>query len=148
MSKRLLYLLCMALACAVFVAACGEDEGGDGGGSASEETGATEGAKVIDVASMENASGDVTYCTGKDTSGAQTKAIEEFNKANPDINAELLLAALEGTAIGGKQLPVELVIRSTTAPSGMTRGGATRHRTGRGMDRRRQARQEGERVRS
>jgi multiple sugar transport system substrate-binding protein len=32
----------------------------------------------------------VTYCTGKDTSGAQKYAIEEFNKANPEINARLL----------------------------------------------------------
>jgi multiple sugar transport system substrate-binding protein len=88
-SKRLLYLLCMALACAVFVAACGEDEGGDGGGGG-ETTGTTEGVKAIDPASMEGASGDVTYCTGKDTSGAQKYAIEEFNKANPEINARLL----------------------------------------------------------
>ena len=65
MSKRFLYLLCMALACAVFVAACGEDEGGGGGGTGGgEETGATEGAKAIDPASMEGASGDVTYCLG------------------------------------------------------------------------------------
>jgi LacI family transcriptional regulator len=63
--------------------------------------------------------------------------------------AELLLAALEGTAAGGRQLPVELVVRSSTAPSsGKRRGGATRHRTGRGMDRRRRTRQDGKRVRS
>ena len=54
MSKRFIYLLCMALACAVFVAACGEDEGGDGGGG-DTETGATEGAKAVDPASMESA---------------------------------------------------------------------------------------------
>jgi multiple sugar transport system substrate-binding protein len=89
-SKRFLYLLCMALACAVFVAACGEDEDGDGGGGGGETTGTTEGVKAIDPASMEGASGDVTYCTGKDTSGAQKYAIEEFNKANPDMNAKLL----------------------------------------------------------
>jgi multiple sugar transport system substrate-binding protein len=84
-SKRLLYLLCAALACAVLVAACGGDDD-DGGG----EGAAADGGKVIDPASMENAKGDVTYCTGKDTSGAQTKAIAEFNKANPDLNAKLL----------------------------------------------------------
>jgi multiple sugar transport system substrate-binding protein len=80
----------MALACAVFVAACGDDEDGDGGGGGGETTGTTEGVKAIDPASMEGATGDVTYCTGKDTSGAQKFAIEEFNKANPDINAQLL----------------------------------------------------------
>jgi multiple sugar transport system substrate-binding protein len=89
-SKRLLYLLCMALACGVLLAACGEDEGGGDGGGGGEETATTEGVKAIDPASMEGASGEVTYCTGKDTSGAQTFAIEEFNKANPDIKASLL----------------------------------------------------------
>ena len=90
MSKRFLYLLCMALACAVFVAACGEDEGGGGGTGGGEETGATEGAKAIDPASMEGASGDVTYCLGKDTSGDKTAAIERFNEQNPDMNATML----------------------------------------------------------
>jgi multiple sugar transport system substrate-binding protein len=87
-SKKLLYLLCMALACGALVAACGDDD--DGGGGGEETTATTEGAKAIDPASMEGATGDVTYCTGKDTSGAQTFAIEEFNKANPDIKATLL----------------------------------------------------------
>jgi trehalose/maltose transport system substrate-binding protein len=89
-SKRFLYLLCMALACAVFVAACGEDEGDSGGGGSSEETGATEGAKAIDPASMDSAKGDVTYCLGKDTSGDKTAAIERFNEQNPDMNAKML----------------------------------------------------------
>jgi multiple sugar transport system substrate-binding protein len=81
----------MALACAVFVAACGEDEGDDGGGTGGgEETGTTEGAKAIDVNSMEGASGDVTYCLGKDTSGDKTAAIERFNEQNPDISAKML----------------------------------------------------------
>ena len=86
MSKRLLYMLCAALACAAFVAACGgdDDEGTGGGG----EGGAA--SKTIDPASMENAKGEVTYCTGKDTSGAQKFAIEEFNKANPGVTAKLL----------------------------------------------------------
>jgi DNA-binding LacI/PurR family transcriptional regulator len=62
--------------------------------------------------------------------------------------AELLLAALDGAATGGRQLPVELVVRSTTSQSSRKRGAATRHRTGRGIERHRQARQDGERVRS
>ncbi len=89
MSKRLLYLLCMALACGALVAACGDDDdgGGNGGG---EETGTTEGAKAIDVSSMEGATGDVTLCMGKDTSGDKTAAIKRFNEQNPDLNATLL----------------------------------------------------------
>jgi multiple sugar transport system substrate-binding protein len=88
-SKRLLYLLCMALACGALVAACGDDDdgGGNGGG---EETGTTEGAKAIDVSSMEGATGDVTLCMGKDTSGDKTAAIKRFNEQNPDLNATLL----------------------------------------------------------
>jgi multiple sugar transport system substrate-binding protein len=88
-SKRLLYLLCMALACGVLVAACGDDDD-DGGGGTSQESGATEGAKAIDVASMEGATGDVTLCMGKDTSGDKTAAVKRFNEQNPDLNATLL----------------------------------------------------------
>jgi multiple sugar transport system substrate-binding protein len=88
-SKRFLCLLCLGIACIVLIGACGDDDDGGGGGGA-EETGTTEGVKAIDPASMEGATGDVTYCTGKDTSGAQKFAIEEFNKANPDIKASLL----------------------------------------------------------
>jgi len=80
----------MALACAVFVAACGEDEGGGGSEAGSQETGATEGAKAIDPASMDNAEGEVTYCLGKDTSGDKTAAIKRFNEANPGITAKML----------------------------------------------------------
>ena len=91
MSKKLLYLLCMALACGVFVAACGDDEGDSGGGGGSQaESGATEGAEAIDPASMEGASGDVTFCLGKDTSGDKTAAIKTFNEQNPDIKADML----------------------------------------------------------
>jgi multiple sugar transport system substrate-binding protein len=90
-SKRFLYLLCAALACAVLVGACGDDDdGGGGGGTAQEEAGTTEGAKVIDPASMEGASGDVAYCTGQDTTGERKDSVARFEKANPDINVELV----------------------------------------------------------
>ena len=66
--------LAALLACAALmggVAACGDDDegGGGSGGAGTEETGTTEGAKAVDPASMENASGDVTVCMGKDTAG-------------------------------------------------------------------------------
>jgi multiple sugar transport system substrate-binding protein len=93
-NKKILYLLCMALACAFLVGACGSDDEGGGGGapSSSEETGVTEGAKKIDVASMDSAKGEVTYCTGKDTSGAQKKSVEDFNKEfeSQGLSAKLL----------------------------------------------------------
>jgi multiple sugar transport system substrate-binding protein len=87
-SKRLLYLLCMALACGVLIAACGDDD--DGGTPGTGETGATEGAKAIDPASMDSASGDVTVCMGKDTSGDITEAVKEFNAQGNGVTVNLL----------------------------------------------------------
>ena len=57
-----------------------------------EETGSTEGAKAIDPASMEGAKGEVTYCTGKDTSGAQKESVKLFNEENKaaGLSARLL----------------------------------------------------------
>jgi multiple sugar transport system substrate-binding protein len=73
------------------VGACG---GGGSGGStgATQESGTTEGAKVIDPASMEGAKGEVTYCTGKDTSGAQKESVKLFNQENQanGLSAKLL----------------------------------------------------------
>jgi multiple sugar transport system substrate-binding protein len=93
-SKRLGLLVAAVLASGVLVAACGGDDsggGGGGGGSAgTTSTGTTKGAKVIDVNSMNGAKGDVTFCTGKDTSGDKIEGIKTFNEQNPGINAKLL----------------------------------------------------------
>ena len=66
--------------------------GGGGSSAGSEETGATEGAKAVDLASMDNAKGEVTYCTGKDTSGAQKESVKLFNEKNKSkgLSAKLL----------------------------------------------------------
>src|SRR5215217_3634706 len=75
------------------VGACGDDDdGGGGGGSGTQESGSTEGAKVIDPASMDGAKGQVTYCTGKDTSGAQKESVKLFNQENEanGLSAKLL----------------------------------------------------------
>jgi multiple sugar transport system substrate-binding protein len=92
-SKRLLLLLCCAvLGGGILIAGCGgDDEESGGGGSAGEEsTGATEGAKVIDPKSMENAKGNVTVCMGKDTGGDVTAAIKAFNAQNNGVTAKIL----------------------------------------------------------
>ena len=93
-TKRLILMLCAALLCGVFVAACGGDDsssGGGGGGGASDESGQTEGAKVIDPSLADNAKGEVTYCQGKDTSGNAHYMIDEFNKKyGPDLKAKLV----------------------------------------------------------
>jgi multiple sugar transport system substrate-binding protein len=93
-SKRLVYLLCAVLACAAFVGACGGDdeEGGGGAPPGQEESGATEGAPVIDPASMEGASGTVSYCTGQDTTGERKDSLARFDKAFADqgLKSELV----------------------------------------------------------
>src|SRR5215211_8768340 len=88
-------MLCAALLCGVFVAACGDDNGGGGGGggggAGGGESGATEGAKVIDPGLADSAKGEVTYCQGKDTSGNAHYMIDEFNKKyGPDLKAKLV----------------------------------------------------------
>jgi multiple sugar transport system substrate-binding protein len=89
--SHLFPLLLAALALALFAVGCGGDDNGDSGGTTAGggETGATEGVKKIDPATMDGAKGDVVYCTGKDTSGGQKAAIDLFNKANPEIKATL-----------------------------------------------------------
>jgi len=67
------------LTCLVLLAGCGGGEGGDEA-PAARSANVTQGAKVIDLAAMEGARGEVTYCTGKDTSGAQRKSVQDFNR--------------------------------------------------------------------
>jgi multiple sugar transport system substrate-binding protein len=85
------WLGCLALTGGL--AACGgDDEDGGGASAAGEQTGATEGAKVVDPASMEGAKGEITYCTGKDISGAQKESVKLFNEAfgSQGLTAKLL----------------------------------------------------------
>lgn len=89
-------VLAAALAAAALgVAACGgdDDEGGGGSAGGQQDTGATEGvAKAPSLAESKDATGTVTYCTGKDTSGGQTASVKEFNKQNEaqGLKAKLL----------------------------------------------------------
>jgi multiple sugar transport system substrate-binding protein len=63
------------------IAGCGDDDDGGGGGGGSPD------AEQVGEA---RAQGDVTWCIGKDTTGAFTTVVDNFNKANPDANVELL----------------------------------------------------------
>src|SRR5215210_1164602 len=56
------------------------------GGGGDDDGGAPEAEK----ATKAKASGDVTWCIGKDTTGAFGTVIDNFNKANPKANAKLL----------------------------------------------------------
>jgi multiple sugar transport system substrate-binding protein len=70
--------LCLA---AIGLSACGG--GGDGDGGASE-------AKTLQPSDAKGASGSVTWCIGKDTSGAFKTAVDQFNQQNPNVEADLL----------------------------------------------------------
>ena len=59
------------------VAGCGSDDDDSGASSAEKATQA-------------KASGDVTWCIGKDTTGAFGTVVDNFNKANPKANVKLL----------------------------------------------------------
>ena len=86
MSTLRLPAVLLAVVFALAFTACGDDDdnGGGGGGGAG---GATADAEQVGQA---RPSGDVTWCIGKDTSGAFSTVVENFNEANPDANVELL----------------------------------------------------------
>jgi trehalose/maltose transport system substrate-binding protein len=76
------YLVALGLSvAAVGLTACGGG-GGDGGGGS--------GAKQLEPSAAKNASGKVTWCIGKDTSGAFKIVVDRFNKQNPGVEAQLL----------------------------------------------------------
>src|SRR5688572_13516570 len=73
--------LIAALAAALMLAIAGCGGGDDDGGG---------GAPEAEKAGQAKASGNVTWCIGKDTSGAFGTVIDAFNKANPEANVKLL----------------------------------------------------------
>ena len=82
MTRMLRYLTALAFCLATLgLAACGGGDDGDGGPSE---------AKTLQPSDAQGASGSVTWCIGKDTSGAFTSAVEAFNEENPNLNADLL----------------------------------------------------------
>ena len=78
-TPRLMTVLAMTAILAI--AGCGGDDDDDGGGG---------GGGDAQKAGEAKASGDVTWCIGKDTSGAFQTVVDSFNEANPNANAELL----------------------------------------------------------
>jgi multiple sugar transport system substrate-binding protein len=81
--NRMLRVMAVLVALLLAIAGCGDDDdgGGDGGGGAAADAESVTQAK---------AEGDVTWCIGKDTTGAFTTVVDNFNKANPNANAKLL----------------------------------------------------------
>jgi multiple sugar transport system substrate-binding protein len=88
--KITLTRLAAVLTCAAALfAGCGDDSSDTGGSAATEEQKIT-GAKVIDPGSMDDAKGNISFCTGKDTSGSKTAGVKAFAKANPGITVKLV----------------------------------------------------------
>ena len=82
--RRRMFAALLAVVSLFVIAACGSDDSGGGGGggaaSSSTATGVTKGvAKAPTLDGAKGATGNVTYCTGKDTSGAQKEALKTFN---------------------------------------------------------------------
>jgi multiple sugar transport system substrate-binding protein len=78
---------------ALFVAACGSSNKSSGGGGTTGGTAAVSGVKAAPtLADSKGATGSVTYCTGKDTSGAQKESVAQFNQkyASQGLKAKLL----------------------------------------------------------
>ena len=75
-TPRLLAALAAVLMLAI--AGCGSDDDDDGGAPEAEK------------ATQAKASGNITWCIGKDTSGAFGTVVDNFNKANPKANVKLL----------------------------------------------------------
>jgi multiple sugar transport system substrate-binding protein len=87
MASRKRFAAAVVVALAMFAAACGSDDNGNGGGggggttaASTQATGATKGAnQAPTLAASQDATGNVTYCLGKDTAGNNTAAVKEFN---------------------------------------------------------------------
>jgi multiple sugar transport system substrate-binding protein len=78
--KSLRLMAIAAAVAALVIAGCrGDDDDGGGGAAADAEQ-----------VTQAKAQGDVTWCIGKDTTGAFTTVVKNFNKQNPKANVELL----------------------------------------------------------
>ena len=79
MVRRMQLAAVAAIATGLLAAACGgggDDGASSGGGNAPQ---AVKNAKAIDLGSMQNATGPITYCTGKDTTGETKEWSKRFN---------------------------------------------------------------------
>jgi multiple sugar transport system substrate-binding protein len=82
------------------IAGCGgDDDDGGGGGNAKKATQA-------------KASGNVTWCIGKDTTGAFETVVNNFNKANPKANVKLL--ELPTDAVEQRRLQIQRLRAKST----------------------------------
>jgi multiple sugar transport system substrate-binding protein len=76
--KKPRFLAVLIATALLAIAGCGSDDDDDGGGGDAQK------------ATQAKASGNVSWCIGKDTTGAFSTVVDDFNKANPDANAKLI----------------------------------------------------------
>jgi trehalose/maltose transport system substrate-binding protein len=79
----------LSLVCVAVVAA------GCGGGSSKSSTSASEGTPIkggsaVTPAMANNPSGNVTWCIGKDTTGAFSQVVNSYNQSHPKVHVKLL----------------------------------------------------------
>jgi multiple sugar transport system substrate-binding protein len=70
------------------------------------------GAPKAEKATQAKASGNVTWCIGKDTTGAFGTVVDNFNKANPNANAKLL--ELPEDAVEQRRLQIQRLRAKST----------------------------------
>jgi multiple sugar transport system substrate-binding protein len=90
-AKVVRWWLAAALVAALGLAACGGDDGATGA-TGTQTSGVTDGAPTAPtLAEAKDATGTVTFCTGKDVSGAMHKALRQFNEhySQQGLKAEL-----------------------------------------------------------
>ena len=93
-------ILAALVATALFaLAGCGSDD--DSGG-----------APKAEKATQAKASGNVTWCIGKDTTGAFGTVVDNFNKANPNANVKLL--ELPEDAVEQRRLQIQRLRAKST----------------------------------
>jgi multiple sugar transport system substrate-binding protein len=68
------------LACAAVAAGCGSSGGGSTGGGGSTVAGVSNNAKTVTPDMAKNAKGNVTWCIGKDTTGAFSQVVKLYNQ--------------------------------------------------------------------
>jgi multiple sugar transport system substrate-binding protein len=76
------------LACVAVAAGCGSS--GGGGTSGSTVAGVGSNAKTVTPGMAQNAKGNVTWCIGKDTTGAFSQVVKLYNQQNPNVHVKLL----------------------------------------------------------
>jgi len=78
------------LACAALTAVgCGSSGGGSGGGGTTV-AGVGKNAKTVTPQMAQNPKGNVTWCIGKDTTGAFSQVVKLYNQAHPQVHVKLL----------------------------------------------------------